>query len=222
MGAKTKVSVKRAEPSLWDKIKHKFALFIDKFALSFSAQKQLFKQPKQILILVIAFIASAYFLTFFKDGSANWNLLFSGLPFGEKMTVLGRVFLAIPKNFTSFYGITIMLMSLLQAICITLLIYAYKNRAKNSAIDGAGTGGIGAILGFLALGCPSCGVTFVTPILTMFAGAGAAALTESVSNVLMVLAFVLMLYTIAQLGYVDYALISTKKLEEKEKKNGRK
>ena len=215
---KTKVSVKRAEPSLWDKAKHKVALFADKFVLSFSALKQLLNDPKQVLILFLAFMVSVYFLTFFKDGSANWNLLFSGLPFVDKLGVLGRVFAAIPKNFTSLYGITILVMSVLQAICITLLIYAYRNRAKNKALDGASTGGIGAVLGFLALGCPSCGVTFVTPILTMFAGAGAAAMTESVSNILMVLAFILMLYTIAQLGYVDYAIISSKKLEKKKEK----
>ena len=95
------------------------------------------------------------------------------------------------------------------------MVYAWKNRERDSAIDGASTGGIGALLGFIALGCPSCGVTFITPILTAIAGTGAMALTESVSQIFTILAFVLLIYTVIQLGYVNFVIMSAKKYEEK-------
>ena len=145
----------------------------------------------------------------------NWSLVFSGLDFSEKLKILGQVVPEIFTGLASLYGISIFAMSLLQGLCIVLMVYAWKNRERDSAIDGASTGGIGALLGFIALGCPSCGVTFITPILTAIAGTGAMALTESVSQIFTILAFVLLIYTVIQLGYVDFVIMSAKKYEEK-------
>ena len=200
------------------KIAHRLSLFWDKLVLAPQAFWQLLKRPKYLICFLLCLFAFCYFLSFFRDGSAKLALLFSGLPFSQKVKMLGDVFLSIPENFTNFYGFIIMLLALLQAISISLLIYAWKNREHNSALNNLSTGGIGAILGFLALGCPSCGVTFVTPILTAIAGAGAAVLTESVSNIFMLLALLLTVYTIAQLGYIDYIIMSAKKYEEKHAK----
>ena len=58
-------------------------------------------------------------------------------------------------------------------------------------------------------------MTFITPILTAIAGTGAMALTESVSQIFTILAFVLLIYTVIQLGYVDFVIMSAKKYEEK-------
>ena len=131
------------------------------------------------------------------------------------MEVLGRVCVKILENFTSLYGILIIFMSILQALTIMLLIFTWKNREKDRAIDGASTGSIGAIFGFVALGCPTCGVSILTPILTAIAGTGAMAAAEGISHILIVLAFILLIYTVIKLGYASFIAIGAKKYKEK-------
>ncbi len=194
-------------------------LFADKASLAVVASRDLLKTAKNFAIFAIWSLVFLYILTFFRDGSGNWSLVFSGLPFGEKLGVLGRVFPAILENFTSFSGVLIVFLALLQGLCIMHLCYAWKHRERDASLDGASTGGIGALLGFVALGCPSCGVTFFTPILTAIAGTGAVALTESVSRIFTILAFVLLIYTVIQLGYVNFVVLSAKKYEEKHAKS---
>ena len=129
--------------------------------------------------------------------------------------MLGLVFRNIIYNFTSLYGILIILMALLQALVIILLTFAWRNREKDATLDGASTGGIGSILGFVALGCPTCGVGLLMPILTAIAGAGAMTLAEGVSRAFTCLAFILLIYTVIKLGYICFVTISAKKYKEK-------
>ena len=96
-----------------------------------------------------------------------------------------------------------------------LLVFAWRHREKDATLDGASTGGIGSILGFVALGCPTCGVGLLMPLLTAIAGAGAMTLAEGVSRVFTVLAFVLLVYTVIKLGYICFVTISAKKYKEK-------
>lgn len=175
----------------------------------------LFKRPKYLASFIISLFVFLYILSFFKDGSGNWLLLCSGLSFGSKMEVLGRVFLKIFDNFTNLYGILIILMSILQALTIMLLIFTWRNRDKDNAIDGASTGGIGAIFGFVALGCPTCGISILAPLLTAIAGTGAMAAADGISKALIILAFILLIYTVIKLGYISYVTISAKKYKEK-------
>ena len=159
--------VEKAAPKSF---KHWLGVFGDKALLALVGAKGLLKIPAYLAAFLTASFVFAYVFTFFKDGTMNWSLVFSGLDFSEKLKILGQVVSEIFTGLASLYGISIFAMSLLQGLCIALMVYAWKNRERDSAIDGASTGGIGALLGFIALGCPSCGVTFITPILTAIAG----------------------------------------------------
>ena len=123
-------------------------------------------------------------------------------------------------NFTDLYGLLIIALSILQALTIMLLVFTWSHREKEHAIDGASTGSIGAIFGFVALGCPTCGISLLTPLLTAIAGTGAIAAAEGISRVLIVLAFVLLIYTVIKLGYISFITISTKKYKEKKYAKG--
>ena len=123
-------------------------------------------------------------------------------------------------NFTDLYGLLIIALSILQALTIMLLVFTWSHREKEHAIDGASTGSIGAIFGFVALGCPTCGISLLTPLLTAIAGTGAIAAAEDISRVLIVLAFVLLIYTVIKLGYISFITISTKKYKEKKYAKG--
>lgn len=176
------------------------------------------KRLKYLVVGILAFLLFLYFLTFFRDGSSYWQLLWSGIPFGDKLGVLGRVAHNIWENFTSLYGVSIILMSLFQGTIIMQLIFTWRNRERSHAIDGASTGVIAAIIGFITLGCPSCGVGLLTAIISAIAGTGAAALAESVGLVLIIIAFLLMIYTVVRLGYIDYIILSNQKVKEQHAK----
>ena len=175
----------------------------------------LLKQPKYLVSFLVSLFVFLYILSFFKDGTGNWLLLCSNLPFADKLGVLGRTAMKIFENFTDMYGVLIIFMSMLQALTIMLLIFTWKSREKDQAIDGASTGSIGAIFGFVALGCPTCGLSLLTPLLTAIAGAGAVAAAEGISRTLIILAFALLIYTVIKLGYVSFITISTNKIKEK-------
>lgn len=177
------------------------------------------KQPKYLCVFLLSFLIFVYFLTFFRDGNSNWQLVWSGLAIDRKLEVIGRVFPAIFENFSSFYGVSIILLSLLQSIIVAQLVFAWKNREKEQSLNGASTGGIGALLGFIALGCPSCGIGLLTPLLSAIAGAGAVALGDALSQIFSIIAFGLLLFSIVSLGYINYIIIANKKYKEKHAKS---
>lgn len=180
---------------------------VDRFKFACMSTGRIIRRPKAIALFLLSLLFFLYFLTFFRDGSSNWQLIWSGLGFDRKLEVLGRIFPAILENFCSFYGITIILLSLLQAIIIMHLVFAWRHRARESVLDGASTGGIGAILGFIALGCPSCGIGLLTPLLSAIAGGAAVALAEGLGYVFTALAFILLVYSFVKLGYTNYVTI---------------
>jgi len=180
---------------------------------------KVFSRPKYAIFGIFCVILIAYILSFWQNGGGNWQLICSGLPLGDKLGVLGRVFLGIGANFTSLWGISIILLAVLQGIVVTQLIFTWRHREKNATLDGASTGGIGAILGFIALGCPSCGVGLLTPLLSAVAGAGALAMAETIGRIFTILAFGLLIFTVLRLGYIDFVLASANNRKEKHAKS---
>jgi hypothetical protein len=177
------------------------------------------KKPKYLIAFLLSLLLFIYFLTFFRDGSSNWQLIWSGLGLDRKLEVLGRVFPAMLDNFSSFYGVTIILLSLLQSVIVAQIIFAWRHREKEQSLNSASTGGVGAILGFVALGCPSCGIGLLTPLLTAIAGASAVALADIIGQIFSILAFALLLFSIIRLGYINYIIISSKNYKEEHAKS---
>ena len=192
---------------------------LDRTKIGLQGVCSVFSRPKYAIFGIFCVILIAYILNFWRDGNGNWQLLCSGLPLGDKLGVLGRVFGTILEDFRSLWGISIILLAALQGIVITQLVFTWRHREKNAAIDGASTGGIGAILGFIALGCPSCGVGLLTPLLSAVAGASALAMAETIGKIFTILAFVLLVFTVLRLGYIDFVLASANSRKEKHAKS---
>ncbi len=188
----------------------------DQSKLALAGIRQLLRRPKYLATFLISLLLFLFILNFFKDGNTNWTLITSGLEFSRKMEVLGRVVGEMALNFCSLHGVMIILMALMQALIIPLLIHSWRCRAKEQALDGASTGSIGSVLGFVALGCPSCGVGLLTPILTAIAGTSAMALAENVSRIFSTLALFLLLYTVIKLGYITYVNISNEQSKKEQ------
>jgi len=202
------------------KVEYLLSTLADRTKFAMVSIGYLLRRPKYLICFIVSLFLFLYILSFFKSGNGNLLLLFSGIPFGMKMELLGRVALDMLNNFTDWYGLLIIALSILQALTIMLLVFAWRHREKEHAIDGASTGSIGAIFGFVALGCPTCGVSLLAPLLTAIAGTGAMAAAEGVSRVLIILAFILLFYTVIKLGYISFITIGSKKYKEKRHAKG--
>ena len=74
--------------------KHWLGVFGDKALLALEGAKGLLKKPAYLATFLIASFVFAYAFTFFKDGTMNWSLVFSGLGLGEKLSCTGNFYWA--------------------------------------------------------------------------------------------------------------------------------
>ena len=210
---------KRKVNKFQHKLKNLFETFVDRCKFAVVGFKYLLTRRRYVIALVISFLVFLYILSQLQNNGANWQLLWSGLDFGSKMQVLGRSFRSMLDNFTSFQGILIVLLALMQALCVVGIVFAIRHRQKDDAINGASAGSIASILAFVTLGCPTCGMTLLTPLLTMIAGTSAVALAEKLGIVLSIVAFVLLFATLVHLGYLIFVNVSAERAKEKHAKS---
>ncbi|MBR0134204.1 hypothetical protein IJM16_02980 [Candidatus Saccharibacteria bacterium] len=210
---------KRKVNKFQHKLKNLFETFVDRCKFAVVGFKYLLTRRRYVIALVISILVFLYILSQLQNNGANWQLLWSGLDFGSKMQVLGRSFRSMLDNFTSFQGILIVLLALMQALCVAGIVFAIRHRQKDDAINGASAGSIASILAFVTLGCPTCGMTLLTPLLTMIAGTSAVALAEKLGIVLSIVAFVLLFATLVHLGYLIFVNVSAERAKEKHAKS---
>lgn len=199
----------------WSSIKDSFSLALDRIKLGSIGISYLLTFKKYLLLFVLAWAFFLYFLTFFKDGSGNLALLFSGISSDQKLSLLWHVVLSCFGNFTSLYGLSLVLLSLLQGLAISLMVYTWRHKYKDQTLSSASTSTVASALGFVALGCPSCGISLLTPILSALAGASASILAERVGVLLTIIAFGLLFYSVFHLGYLVFVIVSARKYKEK-------
>lgn len=201
------------------KLRNTLDLWVDETKMAIVGIGIALKKPKTITTTTICALLFAYILTLFKNGTGTWNLFWSGIPFADKFTAGMTVWQRVLENFTSLDGLLLIILSILQGLTIAMLLYVWKNREKKAAIAGLEAGGVGTALGFLALGCPSCGISLLTPILTTIAGTGAMALADTLGWIFMILAFILLLHALRRMGYSAFIIKSAKRHKEKHAKS---
>ena len=199
----------------WSRVKDSFLLRLDHAKLGSIGISYLLTFKKYLLLFIFGWVFFLFFLTFFKDGSGNLALLFSGISAEQKLSLLGRIFISCFGNFTSLYGLSLVLLALLQGLAFSLMIYTWRNKYKDQTLSTASTSTVASALGFVALGCPSCGISLLTPILSALAGASASILAEHVGAVLTIVAFALLFYSVFHLGYLVFVIVSARKYKEK-------
>ena len=196
--------------------------FADKSKFALLGYRSLLSSWTYALLSLLFALLFLYILAQLQEGGYSWGLLWSGLPAARKIGIFWDSWLLIGNCFTSLGGLSLVLLAIMQALALSGIIYALRHRQKEQALNTASTGGIASILAFVTLGCPTCGLSLLTPILTMFAGTGAVAMAERLGWFLTGVAFLLLIYTIVQLGYiifVDMSAAKTAKKEEHAKSN---
>lgn len=201
------------------KIKRKIGDYIDKAGFAVRGFRYLLSRPKYCTAFLSITLLLLYVLAQLQDGGAVWKLLFSKLSFDRKLAALGLSLQAAGRCFLSLQGWLLVLLAIMQALAICGIVYALRNRAKDQAINHASSGSIASVLAIVTLGCPTCGIGLMTPLLTLVVGSSAAALAERIGGFLMIAAFILLAITLIESGYLIFVTQSAKQAKEKHAKN---
>ena len=111
--------------------------------------------------VVLLFVLVAHWLT----NMTLWNVVFNsaGYSFGQGSKILFYSFIKFNENFTPLSFLLLIILALLSSINVILVVYYFRNRAKTQQIRGVGASGI--LLGFLGVGCASCGSVVLSTVL---------------------------------------------------------
>lgn len=89
---------------------------------------------------------------------------------------------------------------------------------KQAETDGLQNAGIAAGLALLGSGCPTCGTTLITPILSSMFSTGSYAIAGTISGILTAVAFLLILWSLKKMGLEMYVIIKDEEWRKKHPK----
>lgn len=158
-----------------------------------------------------SFLFFGLLMNLLSGGTAKFELM-AATGFTSSLKILGDSFLAIfGFNHAFLDWLPIFLLSVLQGILIGIIaLLAHKKRSHESAskvTDSLGSAGI--ITGLIALGagCPTCGVTLITPLIGAIFSTGSLAIAGAVSSVLTIIAIIIAILSLKRLGEEVYVII---------------
>lgn len=189
-----------------------FEEWVDETKMALVGVKLAMRRTKYVVMGVAVWLFFAYVLTLFRDGTNTWSLLWSRIGLGDKLWLTIEVWGRVLGNFLDLWGLVLMLMALLQGLCVALLVFGWRAKMSDKVkVAGLEAGSVGTAIGFLALGCPSCGTSLLIPLLTTLLGSSAAVLAEALGWILVVVAILLLLHATRRLGYGAFVEITARR-----------
>lgn len=203
------------------KIKDKFLKWLDRWKLAFSGVVMAFGYPKFLITVVAVFIFFGTLINLLTGGFAALNLILA-VPFWQKIKIIFDSFLGlfgVGKNFLDWA--MVFFIALLQAILVGLVAFIWKRRKDSmkitqSSSSGAQSAGIAAGLAVLGAGCPTCGTTLITPIISAIFSSGGYAIAGFVSGFITILAIIVSLFALKKVGLEAYVIIKNEKFLARE------
>ena len=157
------------------------------------------------LVLALAIAIVFYELIFWSLnlGLAGYLLTAPFLGISERLAIFTSSFTSLFTQPTSTLGMLLLLVSLLQGISLSMLIYTirYERQQARSFMGAFGGAGLAGILSVLGLGCAACGTSLVTPLLTFLFATSSIAAAEKVGEVAALLALVVAIITLYLSGH---------------------
>ena len=174
--------------------------------------------PKYFLITIVATVAFAVIIYFAINANFYGPLMMSRLPVLDKIALLGSMIIDIFKqSFTSPNGALLMVVSILQGVSISAVIFTAKNNRDNEKTVSrqVGLSGIASIAATIGLGCVPCGTSLILPIVTLFfSGAAAATAANIASIIVLLLALLLSLFSLYKSGQIIFMYTELSKQEK--------
>ena len=179
---------------------------------------RIFGLPKYFLITIVATVTFAVVIYFAINANFYGPLMMSRLPILDKIALLGSMIIDVFKQgFTSPNGALLMIVSILQGVSITAVIFTAKNNRDNEKTISrqVGLSGIASIAATIGLGCVPCGTSLILPIVTLFfSGAAAATAANIASTIVLLLALLLSLFSLYKSGQIIFMYTELSKQEK--------
>ena len=199
-----------------NKFYSKLQRWCDEFKLAFYGVLLATRKKRFVVTFLIAFIIFGTLLNLLASGTAGFNILLN-VSFDKKIELLFKAFIGtfgVGRTFADF--IFIFLLTILQSVLISLVVFVYKYRKDSTNLQNAGI-----ITGLIVLssGCPTCGTALLAPVIISIAGSSGMAIAGTVSWALTLVSLVIALFALKKVGFETYAIIKAEKYQEKKGKH---
>lgn len=151
------------------------------------------RRPAYLALGVAVFVIFGLLLALLSVGTTDLGLLFAGVDAGVKWGIIGRAALSVVGD------PQILLLTLVQTLQIVALARIVRQPKACRVGDVEGVG-IVAILALLGVGCPTCGLSLLAPVLLAVFGSGALVAGSVLGGVIRVVALIVGIVMIKQLG----------------------
>lgn len=198
-------------------MKHRFSSLRHASLAALSGIGQVLRQPRYAAGALVGALGFAWLIFLLTNGGFYGALLMSRLPLVDKLSVIGTMFAEIARQTTtSLTGALLVLVSVLQGISLTLIIFtARHNKHNQQTTQQLGLSGIASVAAAIGLGCVPCGTSLILPIVAVFfSGAAAASAATVASTIVLVIALGLSLFSLYRSGQIAAIYITLAQQEE--------
>lgn len=156
------------------------------------------RPPYLILAVLGSFFFFQFLLWFYNLNLIFYILFVSDLPLTEKLLFPIRSFGALFIGYSGLQAATLLILSLIQGVLISVLVYVFRHRA--SAKKSASSGGLSLVAAVFGFGCATCGTSLLSPLLSFLAAGTAAAVATIIGPLINLISIILGLYALLQLA----------------------
>ena len=195
--------------------------WLDEFVLAGNGILLATKEKRFWYGFVPSFIFFGVLINLLSGGFAKFELM-SALGFPENLRIILDAFLAIFGVGQPFLDwLPIFAICILQGILIGIIVLLWDKKRQSSSSNSTNVEKAGIIAGLIALGagCPTCGVTLLTPLLGAIFSTGSLAIAGTVSIVVTLLAVIIAILALKKLGEEFYVIIINEKYLARKKAN---
>lgn len=185
-------------------MKQKLGSFKHKVPMALRGIAGVMKRPKYIGLATMLAGLFALLMYFFIQIGFYGPLMTSRLSLVDKVATMGMMASDMAIGFaTNFEGMLLAVVALLQGVAFAVMIYTIR-RNKRFDKSTVGSGGMAMVAAALGLGCVPCGTSLIMPIVTLFFSSSAYAVANTASQIVLIVAFGLSIYSLYKLGLVAY------------------
>ncbi|MDR2524036.1 MAG: hypothetical protein LBC95_00630 [Candidatus Nomurabacteria bacterium] len=175
--------------------------------------KIVFARPPYIALGLATTVVFVFVFNLLGSGNTFLQLLLS-LPWLEKFSVVGEVYLNFLQNICSLDRILMLGLAISQGILISLIVFAGRrlHRVDENSVLGSGAA---AFLALVGAGCPICGGSIITAVFATVVGGSAQFLVQTVALAVMALAFIPIFFALRHQGALCYNLYHERSKNDK-------
>ena len=187
--------------------------WLDEFVLAGNGILLATKEKRFWYGFIPSFIFFGTLINLLSGGFAKFELM-GTLGFPESLRIILDAFLAIFGVGQPFLDwLPIFAICILQSTLIGIIVLLWNKKRQSSSSNSANVEKAGIITGLIALGagCPTCGVSLLTPLLGAIFSTGSLAIAGTVSIVVTLLAVIIAILALKKLGEEFYVIIVNEK-----------